>query len=88
MAESRHLAAIIFIDIVGFTSMMAASEEKAKTTVKNFKKGAQPIVEEFEGTWHKDLADGALCSFTSAKSAVLAAIHSSKLIPIPFQKLP
>jgi len=74
MSESRHLAAVVFIDIVNFTSMMGESEEKAKSAIKSFKMEAPPIVEEHEGVWHKDLGDGALCSFASAKNAILASI--------------
>jgi class 3 adenylate cyclase/Tol biopolymer transport system component len=74
MASSRQLAAILFADIVGYTSLMGENEDRAFQVLDKFKRIALPLVYEHQGTWHKDLGDGALCSFGSALDAVKTAI--------------
>lgn len=73
--QSRQLAAIMFTDIVGYTSLMGEEEEKAFEVLDQFKSTATPLVHKHNGTWHKDLGDGALCSFGSAFDAVKSAIE-------------
>lgn len=70
----RQLAAILFVDIVGFTSLMGSDEKLAIHAVNQFKAIAHPIVEDHGGIWHKDLGDGALCSFQTALEAVRSAV--------------
>jgi len=70
----RHLAAILFIDIVGYTSLMGESEVKALSVVKRLNEISKPLANSYSGTWHKDLGDGTLFSFGSALEAVKCAI--------------
>ena len=72
--QSRQLAAILFADIAGYTAMMGRDEDRAFESVAHFKSVAMPKVEQYDGRWHKDLGDGALCSFGSALKAVRCAI--------------
>ena len=72
---SRRLAAIMFTDIVGFTALMGENEDKAMQVLSQFKSIAAPTVEKLHGKWHKDLGDGALCSFASALDAVKCAME-------------
>ncbi len=78
MDSERRLSAIMFADIVGYTQLMAGDEKKAMLALRQFKDIALPIVEEYRGQWHKDLGDGALCSFGSAVEAIQGAIAIQK----------
>jgi len=73
-SQSRQLAAIMFTDIVGYTALMGEDEQKAFEVLDQFKSIATPLVQKHNGKWHKDLGDGALCSFGSALDAVKSAI--------------
>ncbi len=75
---SRQLAAIMFIDIVGYTALMGESEQIALGVLDRYKKLAFPLVQTHAGKWLKDLGDGAICSFDSALKAVNAAIAIQK----------
>ena len=79
MVPSRQLAAIMFMDIAGYTALMGENEEKALNILNQFKSIAAPLVEESGGKWLKDLGDGALCSFGSALGAVKSAIAVQQL---------
>ena len=80
MPQTRQLAAIMFTDITGFTSLMGNDEQKAFQSLAQFKSIAQPLVEKFHGHWHKDLGDGALMSFFNVQDAVQGAIAIQKEI--------
>ncbi len=73
--EDRRLAAIVFTDIVGYSSMMAADENTALATVVKQREILQPIIIEYGGQWLKEMGDGTLSSFSSASRAVLCAIE-------------
>lgn len=76
MDESRReLAAIVFTDIVGFTALSALDEVKALHLILLQRKLLQPIVEEFDGRWLKEIGDGLLLSFSSSIKAVRCAIQ-------------
>jgi class 3 adenylate cyclase len=73
--EDRRLAAIVFTDIVGYSSMMAADENTAVAAVVKQREILQPIIIEHGGQWLKEMGDGTLSSFSSASRAVLCAIE-------------
>ena len=74
MPQSRQLAAIMFTDIVGYTSMMGKNEKNA-FEILNQNRGVQkPIIDQFNGRWIKELGDGVMASFLTASDAVNAAI--------------
>lgn len=64
----------MFADIVGYTAMMGEKEDFALQVLHHFKEKAISLVQMHEGIWHKDLGDGALCSFENALDAVNCAI--------------
>lgn len=78
MSNSRQLAAIMFTDIVGYTSMMGKDESKAIEILRKNRELQKPIVEEFEGRWIKELGDGVMTSFNTVSDAVNAAIKIQK----------
>lgn len=74
MSQTRRLAAIMFTDIVGYTALMGNDESKAFYLLKRNREIQKPIVEEFGGTWIKELGDGVMMSFNTVSDAVYAAI--------------
>jgi hypothetical protein len=74
MSQSRRLAAIMFTDIVGYTALMGKNERQAFELLHKNREIQKPIIEEFGGTWIKELGDGILASFSAVSNAVYAAI--------------
>ena len=74
MSQVRQLAAILFTDIVGYTALMGNDEKKAFHLLRINREIHKPIIEEFGGTWIKELGDGVMASFPSVSNAVYAAI--------------
>ena len=74
MSKSRQLAAIMFTDIVGFTSFMGSDEQKTFEILEKNRKIHKPIISEFNGKWIKELGDGVMASFNTVSDAVSAAI--------------
>src|SRR4051812_7822705 len=78
MAASRQLAAIMFTDIVGYTTLMGEDEQKAFDILHKNRLVQKPLVAQYKGTWIKELGDGVLASFHTATDAVLCAIEIQK----------
>ena len=74
MSPVRQLAAIMFTDIVGYTTLMGEDEQKAFELLKKNRELQKPIIEQFNGRWIKELGDGVLASFNTVSDAVYAAI--------------
>lgn len=74
MQSSRQLAAILFADIQGFTSLMEKDEAMATQLRDKFKNNLEEEVTLHHGRVLKLSGDGALCMFNSAIEAVQAAI--------------
>jgi TolB-like protein/class 3 adenylate cyclase len=75
MSQCRHLAAIMFTDIVGYTRVMGKDEARAMGMVHRSHNIQKGLVEEFEGEWLKEMGDGVMCSFSSASDAVYCALE-------------
>ena len=67
---TRQLAAIMFTDIVGYTATMGKDSDKALELVRQSKQIQKPVVEKHNGTWLKEMGDGAMAQFSSALDAV------------------
>ena len=78
MSQSRQLAAIMFTDIVGYTSLMGMDEENAFRILNKNRALQKPIIEEFHGRWIKELGDGVMASFNTVSDSVKAAIKIQK----------
>ena len=72
--QTRKLAAIMFTDIANFTQITSLDEEKAVELIKIQKSLFYPIVEQFNGSWLKEMGDGLLLSFDSSKNAISCGI--------------
>ena len=70
----RKLAAIMFTDIAGYTALSAKDEIKALKLLDTQKQILTPIIEEFNGTLHKEMGDGLLFTFPTVTEAVKCGI--------------
>lgn len=70
----RKLAAIMFTDIAGYTALSAKDETKALELLDTQKQILTPIIEEFNGTLHKEIGDGLLFTFPMVTEAVKCGI--------------
>ena len=73
MSQTRQLAAIMFTDISGFTSLMGNDEQKAHEVLKKNRALQKPIIEQFNGILIKELGDGLLARFSTVSDALNAA---------------
>ncbi len=73
MAFSRQLSAIMFADIVGYTSLMERDESMAMSFRERLKNTLEKAVSEHGGRLLEFHGDGALCSFTSTLESIKAA---------------
>ncbi|MFK7862943.1 MAG: adenylate/guanylate cyclase domain-containing protein [Pseudohongiellaceae bacterium] len=76
--NDRRLAAIMFTDIVGYTSLMADDEVSALKVLEAQRDLLEPSIAFHNGQWLKEMGDGTLSSFASAADAVQAAIDIQK----------
>jgi TolB-like protein len=82
--QSHQLAAVMFTDIVGYTSFMGFDEERAFELLHQNRAMQKPLIEKYEGRLIKELGDGILASFSTVTKAVMCAgyiLHSCKGIP-------
>ncbi|MBK8699203.1 MAG: SUMF1/EgtB/PvdO family nonheme iron enzyme [Saprospiraceae bacterium] len=80
MGQNRQLAAIMFADIVGYTAIMQEDEAIAMDLRDKLKNKLDEELSLHGGRLIKFSGDGALCSFSSAKEAVQAAIATQLLM--------
>src|SRR6188474_2105163 len=78
MSQSRQLAAIMFTDIVGYTAMMQANEQKAVAVIKHYNSTLEKFVTQFNGQVLNYYGDGSLCIFSSATDAVNCSLAVQK----------
>ena len=63
MAETRKLAAIVGIDVVGYSRLMGEDEAGTAKAVREHRKAATPIVASLGGRLVKTMGDGLLLEF-------------------------
>ena len=71
---SRKLAAIMFTDIFGFTSLMEKDEADAVTKQSRYKAVLAQCHQKYNGEIIKDMGDGSLSVFANSVDAVWCAI--------------
>ena len=73
MTQSRQLAAIVFTDIAGYTTLMGNDEKKAIELLKVNRELQKDFIEKYRGRWIKEMGDGILASFSTVTDAVMCA---------------
>ncbi|MCZ6564508.1 MAG: adenylate/guanylate cyclase domain-containing protein, partial [Gammaproteobacteria bacterium] len=73
-SPTRRLAAIMFTDIVGYTALMAKSEQRGHRVRERQAAILRPLVEQYGGDWVQHVGDETLSSFPSATDAVNCAL--------------
>jgi len=58
--KTRKLVAIMFTDIVGYTRQMSEDEQKALQLLEKNREILGRLIQRFNGTWLKEIADGTL----------------------------
>ena len=77
-SSSRRLAAIMFTDIAGYTSLMGDDEDHALNILKKNRSIQKPIVRKYGGKWLKEMGDGVLTIFPTVTDAVYCAADIQK----------
>jgi class 3 adenylate cyclase len=70
----RQLAAIMFTDMVGYTSLMAKDESAALALLRYNRQIHIDKLGKYDGKLLKEMGDGTLSSFTTISEAILCAI--------------
>ncbi|MCB0850722.1 MAG: adenylate/guanylate cyclase domain-containing protein, partial [Bacteroidetes bacterium] len=67
---TNQLSAIMFTDIVGYTSMMQQDRERAMRAVKLHESTLKAKISQYEGELLQTYGDGSLSIFNSASAAI------------------
>ena len=84
MPESHQLAAIMFTDLVGYTSLMEENEQHAYGLVKKNREIHKHYIDMFRGKWLKESGDGTMAMFSS----VIDAVHCAASILKSMEEIP
>jgi len=80
MAETRKLAAIMAVDVVGYSRLMGEDEAGTARAVREHREAAQPIIAGRGGRIVKMMGDGLLLEFPSVVDAVECAVSIQGLM--------
>src|SRR5271166_3109063 len=80
MTATRRLAAILAVDVVGYSRLMGEDEAGTARSVRERREAVQPIVTGLGGRIVKTMGDGLLLEFPSVVVAVECAIAIQKLM--------
>jgi adenylate cyclase len=80
MTATRRLAAIMAIDVVGYSRLMGEDEAGTARAVGEHRDAARPIVADHGGRIVKTTGDGILLEFSSVVAAVECAVAIQKLM--------
>ena len=80
MGETRKLAAIMAVDVVGYSRLMGEDETGTAKAVREHRKAAAPIVADLGGRVVKTMGDGALLEFPSVVAAVECAVALQRMM--------
>jgi class 3 adenylate cyclase/pimeloyl-ACP methyl ester carboxylesterase len=78
MGETRKLAAIMAVDVVGYSRLMGEDEAGTARAVRGCREAAAPIVASLGGRVVKTMGDSLLLEFPSAVTAVECAVAIQK----------
>jgi adenylate cyclase len=88
MADTRKLAAIMAIDVVGYSLLMGEDEAGTARAVREHLDSIRPLVAGRRGRIFKTMGDGALSEFQSIVDAVECAIAIQELLAGRAQVVP
>lgn len=74
-SSERKLAAIMFTDIVGYTTLMGNDETSALELLRKSRAIQQKLIAKHHGRWLKEMGDGVLAQFTTAYDSTRCAIE-------------
>jgi TolB-like protein/class 3 adenylate cyclase len=80
MTATRRLAAIMAVDVVGYSRLMGEDETGTALSVREHRDAARPIVATLNGRIVKTMGDGLLLEFPSIVTAVECAILIQRLM--------
>jgi TolB-like protein/class 3 adenylate cyclase len=80
MTASRRLAAILAVDVVGYSRLMGEDEAGTALGVREHREAARPVVARHGGRIVRIIGDGLLLEFPSVVAAVECAIAIQKLM--------
>jgi class 3 adenylate cyclase len=80
MSATRRLAAILAVDVAGYSRLMGQDESGTARAVREHREAARPIVASLGGRIVKTMGDGVLLEFPSVVAAVECAIAIQKLM--------
>ena len=79
MSQARHLAAIMFADIVGYTAIMQKNENQALQLLNHFKELVEELTPSHQGKIVQYFGDGCVLTFDSSTECVNCAIELQRL---------
>ena len=80
MTQMRRLAAIMAVDVVGYSRLMGEDEAGTALAVRENRDAARPVVADFGGRIVKTMGDGVLLEFPSVVAAVECGIEIQKMM--------
>ena len=80
MTAARRLAAIMAVDVVGYSRLMGEDEAGTAAAVREHREAARPLVAARGGRIVKTMGDGLLLEFPSVVAAVECAVAIQKLM--------
>src|ERR1700691_3383178 len=80
MSAARGLAAILAVDVAGYSRLMGEDEAGTARAVKEHREAARPIVAHHGGRIVKTMGGGVLLEFPSVVAAVECAIAVQRLM--------
>ena len=72
--EERRLAAIMFSDIVGYTTLMGKDETDTLNLLRENHSLQKSIIDKYNGIFVKEIGDGLMAYFDNADKAVHCGI--------------
>ncbi len=80
MSENRRLAAIMAVDVVGYSRLMGKDEAGTARAVREDRDAVSPVVASLGGRVVKTMGDGVLLEFPSVVAAVECAVAIQKMM--------
>lgn len=78
MLSNRHLAAVMFADIAGYTALMELDEKNALVLISRFKEVLEKITLDYKGRIIQYFGDGCLIVFESSTNGIDCAMALQK----------